>query len=162
MELGKILNLCLVILGLGIISRYLIGEKLKRGEKPLGSFKMSLSSLKCLFKPKISLCDSPLKVLGEVRFGLRERLLLLGFGSKRFLVAFHKGEIHLLGTFEEEAFPERKKETETQEEQNEIKAIFPFPLEEEEEIKLRPLSEVLKRVKRDFPFLLEAEKEHSQ
>jgi hypothetical protein len=42
MELGKILNLCLVILGLGIISRYLIGEKLKRGEKPLGSFKMSL------------------------------------------------------------------------------------------------------------------------
>ncbi len=161
MELGKIFNLCLIILGLGIIGRYVIGEKLKRGEKPLGSFKFNLSSLKDLFKPKITVSDSPLRILGEVRFGLRERLLLLGFGSKRFLLAFHKGEIHLLGSFEEETFQQKRKETE--EEKNEIKPVFPFPLEEEEkELRLRPLSEVLKHVKRDFPCLFEAEKEHSQ
>ncbi len=162
MELGKILNLCLIILGLGIIGRYVLGEKLKRGEKPFGSFKVNFPSLKDLFKPKIPVSDSPLKVLGEVRFGLRERLLLLGFGSKRFLLAFHKGEIHLLGSFEEELSQRKKKELE--EDQKEVKAVFPFPLEEEEEkeIKLRPLSEVLKHVRRDFPFLFEAEKEHSQ
>ncbi|RLA82048.1 MAG: hypothetical protein DRG31_07905 [Deltaproteobacteria bacterium] len=162
MELGAVLNLCIIILGLGIVMRWFVSEKLARGKKgglPSG-LGLKLPSLSGLLKRRPMEEDSPLKVLGAVSFGLRERVVLLGVGHRRFLLALNRGEFSLLSSFEEgpAQVPEPQRE---RAEVGTLKSepAFPFPLDgDEDSYSLKPLSEIMKKLEDEFPFLKEAER----
>ncbi len=161
MELGAVLNLCLIILGLGIVMRWFVNEKLARGKKgglPSG-LGLKLPSLSGLLKRRPMEEDSPLKVLGAVSFGLRERVVLLGVGQRRFLLALNRGEFSLLSSFEEEVPEIPKPQREVEIGTSKPEPAFPFPLDGDEDgYSLKPLSEIMKKLEDEFPFLKEAER----
>lgn len=158
MEIGAILNLCVILLGLGVVAKGLAGRRQLKFQNPFKGLSLKLPSL----GRKGPEGDSALEVLGSVSFGLRERVVLLGVGQRRFLLALNRGEFSLLSAFEEGTKEERpepavvKSLPERRERQQE--QAFPFPLDGEPEDgwTLRPLSEVMKRIEEEFPFLRQA------
>lgn len=153
MEIGAILNLCVILLGLGIVAKGLMGKGQFRLKNPFKGLSLKLPS----FGNK-GPEGSALEVLGAVSFGLREKVVLLGVGERRFLLAMNRGELSLLSSFEEGSKEEPGPAMARPVSEGREEKAFPFPLDGEPEDgwTLRPLSEVMKRIEQEFPFLRQA------
>lgn len=156
MEIGAVLNLCVILFGLGIVAKGLMAKGQWRFRNPFKGLGLRLPSL-----AKGGDDPSALEVLGSVSFGLRERVVLLGVGQRRFLLALNRGEFSLLSAFEEgmaEVGPEPVV-VKVEEKRKDRERTFPFPLDgeaDEDGFTLRPLDEVMKRIEEEFPFLRQA------
>lgn len=152
--IGQILNACVIAIALGVVLKGLLQPKGKRQEgeeAPLASLLPKAFSLLKRSKRE----TAPLRIVGSVALGLRERVFLLEAQGKRFLVAANRGKVSVLHVFGGEPPVEPAKEKAEEAEIQDLAFPFPLPLEggPSNGSRLKPFSEVVREVEKQYPFL---------
>lgn len=152
--MGQILNACVIAIALGVVLKGLLQPKGKRQEgeeTPMtGLLPKAFSLLKRSKREAV-----PLRILGSVALGLRERVFLLEAQDRRFLVAANRGRVSVLHVFGREPQAEPPKEKAEEAGAQDLAFPFPLPLEgaPSNGSRLKPFSEVVREVEKQYPFL---------
>jgi|GEM_PF-1326685 len=161
--IGGVLNACVVAIALGVILKGLVQTRGKSEQRPEEAPSSLIPKAFSLFRRQ-KREGNPLKVLGSIALGLRERLFLVEAEGRRFLVSTNRGQVLLLYVFPEGPKTEPQKEARegAKAEANQIQDFaFPFPLPLDgggsNGSRIRPFSEVMREIEREYPFLKEVE-----
>lgn len=153
--IGQVLNACVIAIALGVVLKGLVRPRQKKEEGSGDPLSLIPKAFFFLKKPKRE--GVPLRVLGSVALGLKERVFLLEAEGKRFLLAANRGQVSILYAFEGEtkAEPPREEPKGATQEVHDFAFPFPLPLEggPSNGSRLKPFSEVVREIEREYPFL---------